>query len=136
MGLLADEPIVLVVGIVLGVPLELGVEVHVEVGVAGGLLVVLEVGEGHGLPRDPLQPLVPVCVEAAQPVVSPVLGVDDSQDALDEIILRCVEDVSQVASDLVTLLLRPEVVLVVAGEQIAVAAVVNPAQAVSLRPPA
>ena len=48
MGLLADEPIVLVVGIVLGVPLELGVEVHVEVGVAGGLLVVLEVGEGHG----------------------------------------------------------------------------------------
>ena len=99
--LFADEAIVLVIGIVLGVPLELGVEVHVEVGVAGGLLVVLEVLEHHLGPGEPLQPLVPVCVQAPEPVVRPVLGVHGIEHALDKVGLLSVEDVGQVGAVLV-----------------------------------
>ena len=50
------------------------------------------------------------------PVISPVLGVDRPQDDLDEVVLRLVQDVSQVGSVLVASLLSVEVGLVVAAE--------------------
>ena len=128
--LFADEAVVLIIAVILGVPPEVVIEVHVKVGLALRLLVVLPVGEGHHLPSDPLDLLVPVDVHGTQPVVGSVLGVDHSQDALDEVVLRPVQDVGQVGPGLVTFLLRPEVILVVAGEEIAVTVVVNPAQAV------
>ena len=62
-GLLADEAVVLVVGVVLGVPGELAVEVHVEVGLAVGV-VGLVVGVAHLGTGQPLEGLVPVVVKA------------------------------------------------------------------------
>ena len=107
-SLFAYEAIVLVIGIVLGVPLELSVEVHVEEGVAGGLLVVLEVLEHHLCPGEPLETRVPVRVQAAKPVVSPVLGVDSIEHTLDEVGLLCIQDVCQVSALLVAELLGLE----------------------------
>ena len=134
--LFTDEAVVLIIPVILGVPPEVIIKVHVKVRLTLRLLVILPVSEGHHLPGEPLDLLVPVHVHGSQPIVCPILGVDHSEDALDEVILCRVQDIRQVGPGLVTLLLRPEVILVVAGEQIAVAAVVNPAQAVSLRPPA
>ena len=128
--LFADEAVVLIVPVILGVPPEVVIKVHVKVGLALRLLVILPVSEGHHLPGEPLDLLVPVHVHGPQPIVRSILGVDHPQDALDEVILRRVQDIRQVGPGLVTFLLGPEVVLVVAGEEIAVAAVVNPAQAV------
>ena len=50
-----------------------------------------------------------------QPVVGPILGVDGPQDDLDEVVLRLVQDISQVGSVLVASLLSVEVGLVVAA---------------------
>ena len=38
---LADESVVLIIGVILGVPFELGVKVHVEEGLASWLILVL-----------------------------------------------------------------------------------------------
>ena len=38
---LADESVVLIIGVVLGVPFELGVKVHVQEGLASWLILVL-----------------------------------------------------------------------------------------------
>ena len=101
MNLLTDEPVVLVIGIVLGVPLELCVEVHVEVGQARRLVFVLEVGEVHGLAGHQVNALVPVVVQATDEVVGAVLRVDRVEHALDEVVLVVVEDVSEVGPNLV-----------------------------------
>ena len=55
---LADETVVLVVGVILGVPLEPCIKVHVEEGSATRL-VINEVSEGHGGTSQPLETLVP-----------------------------------------------------------------------------
>ena len=129
-SLLADEAIVLVIGVVLGVPAELIIKVHVQEGRAGGLLVVLEVPEHHLGPGEPLEGLVPVNVHASDPVVRPVLGVDDIEDTLNEVSFLGIQDVGQVGPGLVTELLGLEEVHVVAGEHVAVAVVVDPAKAI------
>ena len=128
--LFADKAVVLVIAVVLGVPFEVVIKVHVKEGLALRLLVILPVGEGHLLPSEPVDLPVPVDVNGTEPVVCSILGVDHSEDTLDEVILRGVQDVRQVPPGLVTGLLGPEVILVVAGEEIAVTVVVNPAQAV------
>ena len=38
---LADESVVLIIGVILGVPFELGIKVHVEEGLASWLILVL-----------------------------------------------------------------------------------------------
>ena len=100
MNLLTDEPVVLVIGIVLGVPLELCVEVHVEVGQARRLVFVLEVGKGHGLAGHPVNALVPVVVKATDEVVGAVLRVDRVEHALDKVGLLHGQDVGEVGSHL------------------------------------
>ncbi len=60
------------------------------------------------LTGDPLHPAVPVRVHPAQPVVGPVLRVDDVQDVLDEGPLFLGQHVSQVAAHLVASLFRLE----------------------------
>ena len=100
MNLLADEPVVLVVGIVLGVPLELVIIIHVKVGLAIRLIIVLEVGEVHGLAGHPLNALVPVVVQATDEVVRAVPRVDRVEHAFDEVGLIAVEDVGEVGPDL------------------------------------
>ena len=56
---------------------------------------LVEVGEGHGGSRDPLEsPLL----NAPRPVVRPILWVDQHQDVLDEVVLILVEDVREVAA--------------------------------------
>ena len=101
MNLLADEPVVLVVGIVLGVPLELCVKVHVEVGQACWLVFILEVCEVHGLASHPVNTLVPIVVKATNEVVSAVLRVDRVEHTLDEVGLLHSQDIGEVGSDLV-----------------------------------
>jgi len=86
---LADEAVVLVVGVVLCVPLELCIEVHVQIR-AASRLVLLEVGEHHLSSRNPLEALVPICVQPSQPVVSSILGVDHVEDGLDKVTLSLV----------------------------------------------
>ena len=99
-NLLADEPVVLVVGIVLGVPLELVIIIHVKVGLAIRLIIVLEVGEVHGLAGHPLNALVPVVVQATDEVVRAVPRVDRVEHTFDKVGLIAVEDVGEVGPDL------------------------------------
>ena len=101
MNLLADETVVLVIGIVLGVPLEPVIIVHVKVGLTIRLLIILEVGEVHGLAGHPLDPPVPVVVQATDEVVRAVPRVDRVEHALDEVGLIAVEDVGEVGSHLI-----------------------------------
>ena len=100
MNLLADEPVVLVIGIVLGVPLEPVIIVHVKVGLAIRLIIVLEVGEVHGFAGHPLNAPVPVVVQATDEVVRAVPRVDRVEHALDKVGLMAVEDVGEVGPDL------------------------------------
>ena len=100
MNLLADETVVLVIGIVLGVPLEPVIIVHVKVGLAIRLLIILEVGEVHGLAGHPLDPPVPVVVQAPDEVIRAVPRVHGVEHALDEVGLISVEDVGEVGPDL------------------------------------
>ena len=111
---LADEAIILIVGVILGVPLELGIEVHVKERLASRLVLVLEVSEGHGSPSEPLQTLVPVNVHASNPVVSTILGVDNVQDSLDEVGLVAVQDISQVSTMFIAQLLSSQEAFMVA----------------------
>merc|ERR1719205_445860 len=62
----ADEPVVLVVGVVLCIPLELRVKVHVQIR-AASRFVLLEVREHHLSSGDPLKALVPISVKTSQP---------------------------------------------------------------------
>ena len=101
-----------------------------EVGVASGLVIGLEVLENHLGPGEPLESLVPVRIQPTEPVVRPVLGVDDIEDTLNEVSFLGIQDVGQVGTGLVAELLGLEEVHVVAGEHVAVAVVVDPAQAV------
>ena len=100
-NLLADETVVLVIGIVLGVPLEPVIIVHVKVGLAIRLLIILEVGEVHGLASHPVKSLVPVVVKATDEVVGAVLRVDCVEHALDKVGLLHGQDVGKVGSHLV-----------------------------------
>merc|ERR1711953_1582452 len=82
----ADEPVVLVVGVVLCIPLELRVKVHVQIR-AASRFVLLEVSEHHLSAGNPLKALVPISVKTSQPVVRSVLRVDYVEDRLDEVAL-------------------------------------------------
>ena len=101
MSLLADESVVLVIVIVLGVPLESVIIVHVKVGLTCRLIIVLKVGEIHGHAGHPLNPLVPVVVQATDEVVGAVLRVDRVEHALDKVGLLHGQDVGEVGSHLV-----------------------------------
>ena len=92
--LLADIPIVSIVLVILGVPGKVLVIVHVEerFPFLGSLV---EVGEGHGGARDPVEPPL---LNASCPVVRPILWVDHHQDVLDELVLLLVEDVGEVGA--------------------------------------
>ena len=90
--LLTDITIISVILVVLGVPGKVLVEVHVEerLFLLGSLV---EVGEDHGGASDPVKAAF---FHTSCPVVGSILGIDDHQDVLDELVLLLAEDVGEV----------------------------------------
>ncbi len=125
---LADESVVLVVLVVLGVPGEAEVVVHVHVGQSGGLAVD-EVVVIHGGAGDPGHVAVAGLVDAAEEVVGAVPGVDGVEHALEEVLLVGAEHLGQEPAGVLAGRLRVGERLVVAGHDVAVVGVVDPAQA-------
>merc|ERR1719300_1843510 len=126
---LADEPIVLVVGVILGVPTEASIKVHVEIGVSSWF-IFLEIGECHFGSCEPLKTLVSVCIHASNPVVGTILRVDSIKNSLDEVAFSSVKDVCKVCSNFITQLLGNQIVNMVASEHVAMSIIVNPAKTI------
>merc|ERR1719300_919333 len=126
---LADETIVLVVGVIFGVPLEASIKVHVEIRVYSWF-ILLEISECHFCSSEPLKTLVSVCIHASNPVVGTILRVDSIKNSLDEVALSSVKDVCKVGSNLITKLLGNQIVNMVACEHIAMSIIVDPAKTI------
>merc|ERR1719300_1158847 len=126
---LADEPILLVVGVILGVPTEASIKVHVEIGVSSWF-IFLEICECHLCSCEPLKTLVSISIHASNPVVGTILRVDSIENSLDEIALSSVKNVCQVSSSLITQLLGNQIVNMVASEHVAVAIIVDPTETI------
>merc|ERR1719300_1944371 len=126
---LTDEPIVLVVGVILGVPTEASIKVHVEIGVSSWF-IFLEISERHFCSCEPLKTLVSISIHASNPVVGTILRVDSIKNSLDEVALCSVKNVCKVCSNFITQLLGNQIVNMVASEHVAVAIIVNPAKTI------
>ena len=95
--------------------LELVVKVHVKVG-SSIRLSFNKFIEFHLHPRHPLEAIVPVSIQASQPVVSTVLGVNNVQNTLYEVVFLFRLNICKISSNLIAALLCLEESLMVAKQ--------------------